>query len=303
VQETRRSAISRHFHFHFHGLALGGGILYHWFKRTVAGNAIMSQTGPASIVQVATQAWRDAFRIFRVMGPLVAVTAALSVLFAFVWGEALQAVDLKNLSKLQSIGLPILSEAASNFILTPLVIAVYRFILLGESTATYRPVGRDRRSTRFFLYLMLLSLALGLFRVVAMLVSDPEKFSAFGVIAFLAVFVAYAIFDARTTILFPALAIDVAGADVKTAFHDSRRHFWRITLVKLCTLAPLLISTEVLGLWWKIRAGAPQNAPFLLVMAALSPIFATAVAAAASQLYRDYADELTPPPALIPDRP
>jgi hypothetical protein len=38
-------------------------------------------------------------------------------------------------------------------------------------------------------------------------------------------------------------------------------------------------------------------------MAALSPIFATAVAAAASQLYRDYADELTPPPALIPDRP
>ena len=90
---------------------------------------------------------------------------------------------------------------------------------------------------------------------------------------------------------------------MKTAFHDSRRHFWRITLVKLCTLAPLLISTEVLGLWWKIRAGAPQNAPFLLVMAALSPIFATAVAAAASQLYRDYADELTPPPALIPERP
>ena len=264
----------------------------------------MSQSAPAPILQVAKQAWRDTFAILRAMGPLVAVTAALAVLFAFLWAEALQAIDLGNLSKLQSLVLPILSEAASNFILAPLVIAVYRFILLGESTATYRPVGRDRRSTRVFLYLMLLSLALGLFRLVALLVSDPEKFSAFGVIAFLAVFIAYAIFDARTTILFPALAIDVAGADVKTAFHDSRRHFWRITLVKLCTLAPLLISTEVLGLWWRIRSGGAENTPFLLlVLAALSPILATAVAAAASQLYRDYADELTPPPALIPDRP
>jgi hypothetical protein len=264
----------------------------------------MSPSGPASIVQVATQAWRDAFRIFRAMGPLVAVTAALAVLFAFLWAEALQAIDLKNLSKLQSLGLPVLSEAASNFILTPLVIAVYRFILLGESTTTYRLVGRDRRSTRFFLYLMLLSLALGVFRLVALLVSDPAQVSASGVIAFIAVFIAYAIFDARTTILFPALAIDVASANVKASFHDSRRHFWRITLVKLCTVAPILISTEILGLWWRIRAGGAENTPLLLlVLAALSPILATAAAAAASQLYRDYADKLKPPPALIPDRP
>jgi hypothetical protein len=263
----------------------------------------MSQSGPASIVQVATQAWRDAFRIFRAMGPLVAVTAALAVLFAFVWGEALQAVDLKNLSKLQSIGLPILSEAASNFILAPLIIAVYRFILLDESTETYRFVGRDRRSWRFFLYLMLLSLALGLFRLVALLVSDPAQFSALGVIVFISVFIAYAIFDARTTILFPALAIDVANANVRASFHDSRRHFWRITLVKLCTVAPILISTEILGLWWRIRAGGHENTPLLLlVLAALSPILATAAAAAASQLYRDYADQLTPPPALTPNR-
>jgi hypothetical protein len=264
----------------------------------------MSQSGPASIVQVATQAWRDAFRFFRAMGPLVAVTAALAVLFAFVWGEALQAVDLQNLSKVQSLVLPILSEAASNFILAPLIIAVYRFILLDEPTTFYRPVGRDRRSWRFFLYLMLLSLALGVFRLVALLVSDPAQFSALGVIVFISAFIAYSVFDARTTLLFPALAIDVVSADVKASFHDSRRHFWRITLVKLCTVAPILISTEILSLWWRIRAGGQENTPLLLlVLAALSPILATAAAAAASQLYRDYAVELTPAPTLIPDRP
>ena len=263
----------------------------------------MSQSAVAPIIQVATQAWRDTLRVLRAMGPLVAVTAALAVLFAFVWGEALQAVDLKNLSKLQTIGLPIVSEAASNFILAPLIIAVYRFILLDKSTATYRLVGRDRRSWRFFLYLMLLSLALGVFRLVALLVSDPAQFSALGVIVFISVFVAYAIFDARTTMLFPALAIDVPGANVTTAFHDSRRHFWRISLVKLCTVAPILIATEILSLWWTIHAGAKADSSFLLlVLAALSPILATAAAAAASQLYRDYADQLTPPPALTPDR-
>jgi hypothetical protein len=264
----------------------------------------MSQSGAAPIVQVAIQAWRDVLKVLRAMGPLVAVTAALAVLFAFLWAEALQAIDLRNLTKPQSLGLPILSEAASNFILTPLVIAVYRFILLGQTTSSYRLVGRDRRSWRFFLYLMLLSLALGLFRLVALLVSDPEKFSAFGVIVFIAVFIAYAIFDARTTILFPALAIDVPGADVKAAFHDSRRHFWRISLVKLGALAPILITTEILGLWWKLHAGANTNSTFpILVLAGLSPVLATAAATAASQLYRDYADQLTPPSQLIPNRP
>ena len=264
----------------------------------------MSPSGPRPIVQVATQAWLDAFKVFRAMGPLVAVTSALAVLFAFVWGEALQAVDLKNLSKTQSLVLPIFGEAASNFILAPLIIAAYRFILLDESTASYRLVGRDRRSWRFFLYLMLLSLALGVFRLVALLVSDPAQFSALGVIVFVSAFIAYAVFDARTTLLFPALAIDVASADVKTAFRDSRRHFWRITLVKLCTVAPILISTEILGLWWRIRAGGEENTPLLLlVLAALSPILATAAAAAASQLYRDYGDQLIPPRVLIPDRP
>ena len=90
------------------------------------------------------------------------------------------------------------------------------------------------------------------------------------------------------------------GADVKTAFHDSRRHFWRISLVKLCTVAPILIATEILSLWWTIHAGANADSSFLLLaLAALSPILATAAAAAASQLYRDYADELTPPPSLV----
>ena len=219
----------------------------------------MSQSGPASIVQVATQAWRDAFRFFEQWGPFVAVTAALAVLFAFVWGEVLQAVDLKNLSKVQSLLLPILSEAASNFILAPLIIAVYRFLLLGESAAFYHPAGRDRRSWRFFLYLMLLSLALGVFRLVALLVSDPNQFSALGVIVFISAFIAYAVFDARTTLLFPALSIDVAGADVKASFHDSRRHFWRITLVKLCTVAPILISTEILEFGGELGQAAKKT--------------------------------------------
>ncbi len=232
----------------------------------------MSQSGPAPSFRLRPRPGAMLSEFSARWAPSSAVTAALAVLFAFVWGEALQAVDLKNLSKLQSIGLPIVSEAASNFILTPLIIAVYRFILLDESTATYRFVGRDRRSWRFFLYLMLLSLALGLFRLVALLGSDPAQFSALGVVVFIAVFIAYAIFDARTTILFPALAIDVAHADVKTAFHDSRRHFWRISLVKLCTIAPILIATEILSLWWTIHAGANANSSFLLLaLAALSP--------------------------------
>ena len=202
----------------------------------------MSQSGPAPIVQVATQAWRDAFRVFRAMGPLVAVTAALAVLFAFVWAEALQAVDLKNLSKLQSLVPPVLSEAASNFILTPLVISRLSLHPARRNNSDLPPRLPHKRSWRFFLYLMLLSLALGVFRLVALLVSDPAQFSAFGVIASISAFIAYAVFDARTTLLFPALAIDVASANIKASFHDSRRHFWRITLIKLCTRSTPILS-------------------------------------------------------------
>src|SRR5262249_32530644 len=122
------------------------------------------------------------------------------------------------------------------FFVTPFLIAVHRFILLGEVTRRYRLAPRQPRFLRFFGWsLAVQSLVLLPYLVFFMLSSlGSRSHTLDGVIAvvfvvlFITAFCLVIFVSLRLIILFPAIAIDASGAAVASAWADSKGNFWRI---------------------------------------------------------------------------
>jgi len=213
------------------------------------------------------------------------------------------AAALSALVQTGSIGL--VSALIASLALAPLAIAIHRFILLGETTSSYRVELGQRRFRRFAFYTFLLNLIaltpafFGIFflATIKLLPAVAAALLGLGIgVIEIAGAIVLLVLLVRLTLLFPAVAVDAPRAGWNRALDESSGHFWRI-------LSALLL-TGLIGILVFIAAAIVQAmggflmlhghlAPGALVAgigrAATSVLMASVFVAAASLLYRDMA--------------
>jgi hypothetical protein len=238
-----------------------------------------------SIVDTAVQAWRDVLAAREKMPTLfwiaLGIMVGLGILHALIGGLFLLAIG-------------IVFSLAQALALTPLAIAVHRFVLLGEARDAYDFAPGDPRFQKFFLLTVALEILGAIPGIVALLFAIVSGVLSSLVGLILAI--GTTILAVRMVMLFPSIAVDSAGADWRNALADAKGHSWRIFLVLLCTVLPaVLIEIVLVAIFSVIGLHAVVLA---LILPVVTVLVVAAVAAAASRLFAAYANQLGRPPGL-----
>jgi hypothetical protein len=132
---------------------------------------------------------------------------------------------------------------AHPFLLTPYLIAVHRFIILGEATAIYRLVPTDKRFQRYFVWSLvpaaMIPAASVLIHLISFDMSLPSVISTIAAVVALAVM---AVVAARIITLFPAVAADAPDASLGRAIADTKGNTWRVFSIFLLAALPLAVA-------------------------------------------------------------
>jgi hypothetical protein len=244
----------------------------------------MANGAQASVFNAATTAWQDALtarqRMPRLFLTTISAIAALNLIYfgVVIVGSLFGRGLFASLIGVIYVGLQAL-------FLTPLAIAAHRFLLLGEVNDNYRFDTQEPRFTKFLTFLA------------ALFIIPQLLHAAFGGLIGIIVSIVVAIITVRLVILFPAVAVDAPGAEWQNAMADTKGHSWRVFLILLCLILPaaiivsivLVICFHIPVIGWLI--GVAVQAAFTIMVVA-------AIAAAASRLYRDYANQLGRPSGM-----
>jgi hypothetical protein len=140
--------------------------------------------------------------------------------------------------------------AARPFFLIPYLMAVHRFIILGEATAIYRLVLTDKRFRRYFVWSLvpaaMIPMASLLIHLISFDMSLPGVISTVAAVVALAVM---AVVAARIVTLFPAIAVDAPDASWGHAIAETKGKTRRIFSIFLLAILLLAVAgTVVAGL-------------------------------------------------------
>ncbi len=243
-----------------------------------------------SIWRLAIGAWRDAFGAMRDMPVVFGAAFAAAIVIHVAQGffgqpSVAYATTLSSEEQVAAFAFAL----AQTFFLTPVLIAVHRYILLGERTRRYRLNPSDRRFWRFFVFGIVIQLFFvvpTLFALNSSLESGVEL--AVAVVLFLAAIVA----AVRLILFFPAVAVDAAGADWRNALADSRGHAWRIffTVMVVTLMATVVLMAAAIGLAWISLQFDEIPRAVIVIDAIIEPSIMVATlaanAVAASRLFR-----------------
>ncbi len=257
----------------------------------------MAEGAGPSIIQTAIRGWQDAFdalsRMPLVFGIAVAALCILNIVTLTLFVD-----PLEN----RTFGAEILSflfGIVQGFLLTPLAIAVHRFVLLGEIAGSYVLNPRDPRFMRFFLFTMLVQALMLAPSLLIMPIEFGGGMAAIFGIAFVVVFVVVMIVMVRTLILFPAVAVDAPGAAWSNALADTKGHSWRVFFTVLVTSLPaILIVLPAVFIFMGGGTGSGARIVISLIQSVVGAISLAAFAAMASHLYAAFAARLGRPAGL-----
>jgi hypothetical protein len=239
-----------------------------------------------SIIDTAMQGWRDAASAREKMPNLfwiaIGILVVLGILHVLIGGYFPVVVS-------------IVLSIAQALALTPLAIAVHRFVLLGEARDAYDFAPGAPRFQRFFMFTIALEIlgAIPSILAIPFLVIAPFLYS----LIVLVLAIGVAIVAVRTVMLFPSIAIDSAGADWRNAMADAKGHSWRIFFTLLCTVLPAMVLEAVLVALFS-WGGALSAIVFAFVIPVITVFVIAAVAASASRLFAAYANQLGRPSNL-----
>ncbi len=195
--------------------------------------------GRLPIRRAVVVAYQDALRAAQAMRGLFLLTL-LIVLSIHVVNDLLP-YDLTA----SVIRIPV--EVVRAVLLTPVLVAVQRFILLGDASDRYAIELSNPRFFRFLFWsLALLAVSFGPGLLLLMLSS---VFGLPATIAFVGLslsLVVYVIVGLRLTVLFPAIAVDAPGATASNSVADTRGFTVDICLIYLLTLLPIGAAEWVL---------------------------------------------------------
>jgi hypothetical protein len=134
-------------------------------------------------------------------------------------------------------------NAVEAFLLTPIVIAIHRFVILDKITPNYTvPIGEPVFGI-FFGWLLALKVLVGLpFDLLGLLQTLDWSLPA-SVLALVLALIAAVGVSLRLTILLPALAVEAPGATPSYALADTKGHALRVLALFFLALAPWLAAT------------------------------------------------------------
>jgi hypothetical protein len=240
-----------------------------------------------SVWSAAVSAWRDTRRAFVAM-PALAGTA-LAIVTALGLVETLARPTAQG-----SLGLSLLVSLAQAFAVTPYLIAVHRFVILGNVTPRYALQPAERRFQRFFGW----SVVLLLISSVPLLLTQLLPVAmAVQVILLFVVLIIVAVLTLRITILFPAVAVDAPGANWRNAIADTRGYALRIFIVGLLAVFPLLALAGLLVYAIGLERSRPVTSEVVGIVAsgALGTLGLTLFVVIASRFYEWLGDRVKSP--------
>ena len=250
-----------------------------------------SHTQPSAI-NVALVGWRDALRaitqMMSVAGPAFLLALISQAAYQLSRGHSF-AID---------VAISPVFGIVQGLVLTPLGIAVHRYVLLDEVTQHYALNLTDRRFQRFFgivIAIQALSACIAIWLILGRFFGAPMLFvclAAALVTGIVAVNVILSI-----VILFPAVATDAPGVGWRNARDDSKGHGSRIFWAFALGLVPVFALDEVAELILGPREfGFGPHPAFqtigVVLQAAESVLIVSAYAAIASTLYVAFGSRL-----------
>ena len=232
--------------------------------------------------------YKDAISMIRTM-PMVAGIAFL-IMLAFNLLEYVVPFRTTE-SAIGGVALAIIVSAVQNFFLTPVMIAVHRFIILHEVAPRYVLEPTQPVFQAFFAWLMALSV-LGLLTMPLFAIEIGAVLSLGVILVTLAVVI---LVSTRLSILFPAIAVAAPGATAANAWADSKPHTFRIFLIFLLAIIPIAIGALFVLFPFVLSADGQSEVlsiPAMFVMAVFQMFAVILCVAIASRLYEALADRL-----------
>lgn len=231
--------------------------------------------------------YRDAWSAIRAMPALTGITVL--IMFAFGLLDYLVPFRAED-NVVAGTFVAIVVSAVQNFFLTPIMIAVHRFVILGEVAPRYWLAPSQPAFRAFFGWLLALSV-LGLLTVPLFSNGLPAMLSL-GVV--LIAMVIIIVISTRLAILFPAIAIEAPGANAANAWADSKPHTFRIFLVFLLAVLPVAIGALFVTFPFALGSDGQGTLgiPALFIMAVVQMFAVILCVAIASRLYEALANRL-----------
>jgi hypothetical protein len=225
---------------------------------------------------------RDVFRAVRAMPRLTSVVVVLLVL------QAMLELSASAFIPEQSLLGGALVTIVYDLLITPFLIAVHRFIILGEVTNRYRLNWRDRRYQIFFGWAFAVTVLSQIPYLVASLRGDWIVTFGLVVASYIVVFVIFV----RMMILFPAIAVDAAGATPRHAFADSKGRTWSMLFSFIVLFIPsaIIVALIVLAAFFELPLAG--SVPVLGLVFLTKMFWIVLAVAIASRLYTGTADRL-----------
>ena len=248
--------------------------------------------GRLPIMRATVLVYGDLLRMARAMPALLA--AAAIILLAINGLDQVLPLGMKA-----AVPVEFVMSVARTFLMTPILIAVHRFVVLREVTPRYWLAPAEPRFIRFFgwsLALAAISLATGLIESALQAISVPSF--AVMIIVF-AVVIGGCIVAVRLTVLFPAIAVDAPGATARQAFADTRGYFWNIAIIGIVAALPIMAATMALTFvfWPKFPADGAWSAHAVnaLAMTVIDLLGYPLFAAVAARIFEGLADRVLRP--------
>ena len=195
-------------------------------------------------------AYRDLARLLSAMPALMG--SAFVIILASSAGAELVPQRLWD-QQLSSEALGLAQNAVEALLLTPVVIAIHRFVILDKITRNYTlPIGEGVFGV-FFGWLFALKVLIGLPMDILGLLETLSRSIWTVLLGFAVAAIAVATLVLRLLILLPALAVGAPGAVASRAWADSKGHVLRILAVILWHCCRGLPSASA-ALWYWFAA-------------------------------------------------
>jgi hypothetical protein len=225
---------------------------------------------------------------------------ALTVLVFFILIDAVSNwVSITELSGWRPLLFFLGIDIGRSFVAAPLLIAIHRYVLLGDVTRryTFLPIARYLRFVGYaVIFEVLLTIPLESIPLpepgkVSSLATDQSLASNLAtkvIVSFTLAFIALCI-ALCMVVLFPAIAVEVRGASWQAAMRQSIRHIWRLLFTIIGVTLSLVIGALALGLsLWAAFPNMPAALPPLansFLIGAMTVFSCAVYAAMASRLY------------------
>lgn len=236
----------------------------------------------APVLQIAALTYRDAWRVCQAMPVLLGIALVVCLAESVVTDKFSR--DAASVTLITNL----IGSVVGTCLIAPVLIAIYRFILLDDRTAEYRIDFQDPRLRRFLGYSFVL---LVIFHVGLLAEILFERASAAATLWLLVIWLGWLVITIKLTLLFPAIAVDIPSVRFGNAMAATDGNFWRIVGICIVVSLPVWPLVALSGGIESLREPAEAREG-LLVLAGealigfVNFIIQLMLAVAASHLFR-----------------